>query len=43
MAIFQRRNDRPAALARSEAKDGRLSDLVASRGMAPLGGRGRRS
>ncbi|WIG49409.1 MAG: hypothetical protein OJF48_000325 [Afipia sp.] len=43
MAIFERRNDRPAALARSEAEDGGLSDLVASRGMPPLGGRGRRS
>src|SRR5438874_6556861 len=44
MAIFKRRNDRPgsrwpAAL----AEDGGLSDLVASRGMPPLGGRGRRS
>ena len=43
MAICERRNDRPAALARSEAEDGGLSDLVASRGMPPLGGRGRRS
>jgi hypothetical protein len=43
MAIFERRNDRPAPLARSEAEDGGLSDLVASRGMPPLGGRGRRS
>src|SRR5437016_13040990 len=43
MAICERRNDRPAALARSAAEDGGLSGLVASRGMPPLGGRGRRS
>jgi hypothetical protein len=39
MAICERRSDRPAA----SAEDGGLSDLVASRGMPPLGGRGRRS
>jgi len=43
MAIFERYNDRLAALARSGAEDGGLSDLVASRGMPPLGGRGIRS
>jgi hypothetical protein len=36
MAVCERRNDRPAALARSEAEDGGLNDLVASRGMPPL-------
>jgi hypothetical protein len=39
MAIIERRNDRPAASARSGAEDGGLSDLVAARGMPPLGGR----
>jgi hypothetical protein len=33
MAVCERRNDRPAALARSEAEDGETSDLVVSRGM----------
>jgi hypothetical protein len=33
MAVCERRNDRPAALARSEAEDGGPSDLVVSRGM----------
>jgi hypothetical protein len=33
----------PQPLARSEAEDGGPSDLVASRGMPQLGGRGRRS
>jgi hypothetical protein len=42
MAIFERRNDLPAALARSEAEDGGLSDLVASRGMPPLGRQGKK-
>jgi len=41
MATFERRNDRPAASARSEAADGGLSDLVVSRGMPPFGGKGR--
>src|ERR1700758_5215195 len=44
MAIPERCNDRPAALqARSAAEDGGLSDLVVSREMPPLCGRGRRS
>jgi hypothetical protein len=43
MAIFKRPSDHSAALARSGAEDGGLSDLVVSRGRPPFGGRGRRS
>jgi hypothetical protein len=42
MAICERRNDWPAALARSEAEDGGLSDLVAARGMPPLWRQGKK-
>jgi hypothetical protein len=42
MAICERRYDRPAALPATSAEDGGLSDLVASRGMLPLDGRGKK-